>query len=201
MSLELSEVKKTLDISLEENQCGHEESHEESRRGRAEFHTACQYMHDTVLMVSALLAKQGIMSASIPSVGQLPASQSRSCSPANLSTTLPGIPLSTLKISDAHSAASSRTSSTMSECQGAIDFPAASAAGSLASCRASPSGPLPSASAARSCQASLSGPFPSASTAGSRAASPSAPLPELSVEHSGGSVSSHKSLPGQQVPQ
>ncbi|KAH8994654.1 hypothetical protein EDB86DRAFT_2829709 [Lactarius hatsudake] len=57
MSLELSEVKKKLDISLEENRCRREESHEESRRaheearrGRADFHTAHQYMHDTVLM-------------------------------------------------------------------------------------------------------------------------------------------------------
>ncbi|KAH9022828.1 hypothetical protein EDB85DRAFT_1895065 [Lactarius pseudohatsudake] len=163
MSVELSKVKKTLDISLEENRRGREESRDESRRGceeawcgRAEFRTARQYMHDTVLM--------GIVSVSIPGVGQLPASRSRSRSPANPSTTSPGIPLSTLKISDARSAASSRTSSATSECRQAIaDVPAASAAGSLASCRASPSGPLPGASAA-----------------GSRPASPSGPLPELS---------------------
>ncbi|KAH9008673.1 hypothetical protein EDB85DRAFT_2164014 [Lactarius pseudohatsudake] len=190
MSVELSKVKKTLDISLEENRRGREESRDESRRGReearrgrAEFRTARQYMHDTVLMVSALLAKQGIVSASIPGVGQLPASRSRSRSPANPSTTSPGIPLSTLKISDARSAASSRTSSATSEHRRAIDVPAASAAGSLASRRASPSGPLPGASAA-----------------GSRPASPSGPLPEPSG-HSGGSVSSRKSSPGQQVPQ
>ncbi|KAH9039762.1 hypothetical protein EDB85DRAFT_1887174 [Lactarius pseudohatsudake] len=179
MSVELSEVKKILDISLEENRRGREESreesrcgHEEAQRGRAEFCTARQYMHDTVLM--------GIVSASIPGIGQLPASQSRSCSPANPSTTSPGIPLSTLKISDARSTALSRTSSATSECRRAIDIPATSAAGSLASHRASPSGPLPSASAA-----------------GSRPASPSGPLPEPS----GGSVSSRKSSPGQQVPQ
>ncbi|KAH9047727.1 hypothetical protein EDB84DRAFT_1557474 [Lactarius hengduanensis] len=171
MSVELSKVKKTLDISLEENRRGREESRDESRRGReearrgrAEFRTARQYMHDTVLM--------------------LPASRSRSRSPANPSTTSPGIPLSTLKISDARSAASSRTSSATSEHRRAIaDVPAASAAGSLASRRASPSGPLPGASAA-----------------GSRPASPSGPLPEPSG-HSGGSVSSRKSSPGQQVPQ
>ncbi|KAH9021170.1 hypothetical protein EDB84DRAFT_1565414 [Lactarius hengduanensis] len=188
MSLELSEVKKTLDISLEETRRGREESREESRRGReearrgrTEFHTARQYMHDTVLMVSALLAKQGIVSASIPGIGQLPASRSRSCSPANPSTTSPGIPLSTLKITDARSAASSRASSATSEHRQEIaDVPAASAAGSLAARRASPSGPLPGASAA-----------------GSRPASPSVPLPEPS----GGSVSSRKSSPGQQVPQ
>ncbi|KAH8983597.1 hypothetical protein EDB86DRAFT_2833899 [Lactarius hatsudake] len=105
-------------------------AHEEARRRRVDFHTAHQYMHDTVLM--------GIVSASIPGIGQLPPSQSRSCSPAILSTTSPGIPLSTLKISDAHSAASSCTSSATSECQQAIaDVPAASAAGS------SLSGPLP----------------------------------------------------------
>ncbi|KAH9012131.1 hypothetical protein EDB85DRAFT_1900541 [Lactarius pseudohatsudake] len=183
MSVELSEVKKILDISLEENRRGREESreesrrgHEEARRGRAEFRTARQYMHDTVLM--------GIVSASIPGVGQLPASRSRSRSPANPSTTSPGIPLSTLKISDARSAASSRTSSATSERRRAIDIPATSAAGSLASHRASPSGPLPSAS-----------------VAGSRPASPSGPLPEPSAGLSGGSVSSRKSSPGQQVPQ
>ncbi|KAH9022137.1 hypothetical protein EDB84DRAFT_1565089 [Lactarius hengduanensis] len=188
MSLELSEVKKTLDISLEETRRGREESREESRRGReearrgrTEFRTARQYMHDTVLMVSALLAKQGIVSASIPGIGQLPASRSRSRSPANPSTTSPGIPLSTLKITDARSAASSRASSATSEHRREIaDVPAASAAGSLAARRASPSGPLPGASAA-----------------GSRPASPSVPLPEPS----GGSVSSRKSSPGQQVPQ
>ncbi|KAH9024316.1 hypothetical protein EDB85DRAFT_1894384 [Lactarius pseudohatsudake] len=179
MSVELSEVKKILDISLEENRRRCEESreesrcgHEEARRGRAEFCTARQYMHNTVLM--------GIVSASIPGVGQLPASRSRSCSPANSSTTSPGIPLSTLKISNARSAASSRTSSATSEHRRAIDIPAMSAAGSLASHRASPSGPLPSASAAGSCPASPSGPLP---------------------EPSGGSISSHKSSPGQQVPQ
>ncbi|KAH9010070.1 hypothetical protein EDB85DRAFT_1902446 [Lactarius pseudohatsudake] len=160
MSVELSKVKKTLDISLEENRRGREESRDESRRGReearrgrAEFRTARQYMHDTVLM--------GIVSASIPGVGQLPASRSRSRSPANPSTTSPGIPLSTLKISDARSAASSRTSSATSERRRAIaDVPAASAARSLASRRASPSGPLPGASSARSRPASPSGPLP-----------------------------------------
>ncbi|KAH8980290.1 hypothetical protein EDB86DRAFT_3087994 [Lactarius hatsudake] len=162
MSLELSKVKKKLNILLEENQHGHEESceesrraHEEARRGRVDFRTAHQYMHNTVLMLRP--------------------SRSRSRSPAIPSTTSPGIPLSTLKISDARSAASSRTSSAMSERRWAIaDVPAASAAGS-----------------------SLSGPLPGASTAGSRPASPSGPLPEPS----GGSVSSRKSLPGQQVPQ
>ncbi|KAH9016868.1 hypothetical protein EDB85DRAFT_1897933 [Lactarius pseudohatsudake] len=156
MSLELSKVKKTLDISLEETRRGREESREEARRGRTEFRTARQYMHDTVLM--------GIVSASIPGIGQLPASRSRSRSPANPSTTSPGIPLSTLKITDARSAASSRASSATSEHRREIaDVPAASAAGSLAARRASPSGPLPGASAA-----------------GSRPASPSVPLPEPS---------------------
>ncbi|KAH9013118.1 hypothetical protein EDB85DRAFT_1899903 [Lactarius pseudohatsudake] len=138
MSLELSEVKKTLDISLEE-----------TRRGREESQAW-----------AALLAKQGIVSASIPGIGQLPASRSRSRSPANPSTTSPGIPLSTLKITDARSAASSRASSATSEHRREIaDVPAASAAGSLATRRASPSGPLPGASAARSRPASPSVPI------------------------------------------
>ncbi|KAH9010546.1 hypothetical protein EDB85DRAFT_2161144 [Lactarius pseudohatsudake] len=176
-------TQQVQDMSLELSEESREESRrgrEEARRGRTEFRTARQYMHDTVLMVSALLAKQGIVSASIPGIGQLPASRSRSRSPANPSTTSPGIPLSTLKITDARSAASSRASSATSEHRREIDVPAASAAGSLAARRASPSGPLPGASAA-----------------GSRPASPSVPLPEPS----GGSVSSRKSSPGQQVPQ
>ncbi|KAH9009636.1 hypothetical protein EDB85DRAFT_1902875 [Lactarius pseudohatsudake] len=72
MSLELSEVKKTLDISLEEIRRGHEESREEARRGREEFRAARLYMHNTSLMVTALLAKQGIVSASIPGIGTAP---------------------------------------------------------------------------------------------------------------------------------
>jgi hypothetical protein len=115
MSVELRDLKETLDISLEESRRGREESREEARRGREEFRAARRYMHDTSLMVSALLAKQGIVSASIPGVGQLPVSRSRSRSPVNPPTTSPGIPLSTLKISDARSAASSRTSSATSE--------------------------------------------------------------------------------------
>ncbi|KAH9012055.1 hypothetical protein EDB85DRAFT_1900583 [Lactarius pseudohatsudake] len=122
MSLELSEVKKTLDISLEEIRRGHEESHEEARRGREEFRAARLYMHNTSLMVTALLAKQGIVSASIPSIGQPPPSLSRSRSPANPPTTSPGIPLSTLKISDARSAASSHTSSATSERRRAMSY-------------------------------------------------------------------------------
>ncbi|KAH9031491.1 hypothetical protein EDB84DRAFT_1438902 [Lactarius hengduanensis] len=122
MSLELSEVKKTLDISLEEIRRGREESREEARRGREEFRAARLYMHNTSLMVTALLAKQGIVSASIPGIGQPPPSLSRSRSPANPPTTSPGIPLSTLKISDARSAASSRTSSATSERRRAMGY-------------------------------------------------------------------------------
>ncbi|KAH8976827.1 hypothetical protein EDB86DRAFT_2839046 [Lactarius hatsudake] len=146
-------AQQVQDMSLELSKESREESrraHEEARRRRADFHTAHQYMHDTVLM--------GIVLASIPSIGQLPPSQSRSRSPAIPSTTSPGIPLSTLKISGARSAASSRTSSATSECQWAIaDVPAVSAA-----------------------RSSLSGPLPSASMAGSRPASPSGPLPKPS---------------------
>ncbi|KAH9172241.1 hypothetical protein EDB89DRAFT_1906354 [Lactarius sanguifluus] len=122
MSLELSEVKKTLAILLEENRRGCEESreesrhaHEEARHGRQEFRSAHQYMHDTVLMVGALLAKQGIVSMSIPGVGQPPVSRSRTHSLTNPPTTSPGISLSTLKISNGHSTASSRASSATSE--------------------------------------------------------------------------------------
>ncbi|KAH9007822.1 hypothetical protein EDB85DRAFT_2175145 [Lactarius pseudohatsudake] len=198
MSLELSKVKKTLDISLEEIRRGHEESREEAWRGREEFHTARLYMHNTSLMVTVLLAKQGIVSASIPGIGQPPPSLSRSRSPANPPTTSPGIPLSTLKISNARSAASSRTSSATSERQCAMtELPSASVAGSLASRQASPSGPLPGASATASRPASPSGPLPGASATASRQASPSGPLPAPPE----GTGSSRKSSPGQQEPQ
>ncbi|KAH9013775.1 hypothetical protein EDB85DRAFT_1899556 [Lactarius pseudohatsudake] len=196
MSLELSEVKKTLDISLEEIRRGREESREEARRGREEFRAARLHMHNTSLMVTALLAKQGIVSASNPGIGQPPPSLSQSRSPANPPTTSPGIPLSTLKISDARSAASSRTSSATSERRRAMELPSASVAGSLASRRASPSGPLPGASATASRPASPSGPLPGASATASRQASPSGPLPAPPE----GTGSSRKSSPGQQEP-
>ncbi|KAH9012957.1 hypothetical protein EDB83DRAFT_2321822 [Lactarius deliciosus] len=172
MHLKISKLKTLLANEIEENQREREESRwgcEEGRRGCEDFQTAHQNMHNTVLM--------GIVSASIPSIGQRPVSRSRTRSPANLPSASPGIPLSTLKISNAQSTVSSCTSSALSERRRATgicfhllhtpELPGGSVAGSPAS----------------------------------RRSSPSAPLPEPSAGHSGGSASSHKSSPGQQGPQ
>ncbi|KAH8985228.1 hypothetical protein EDB86DRAFT_3083791 [Lactarius hatsudake] len=148
MSLELSEVKKKLDILLEESREESRCAREEARRRRADFHTAHQYMHDTVLMLIPI----PFPSHPIHNLAWNPPLY-----PQDFRCTLCCI-ISHLKCN--------------------VRVPMGnSAAGS-----------------------SLSGPLPGASMAGSRPASLSGPLPELSG-HSGGSVSSHKSSPGQQVPQ
>ncbi|KAI9437166.1 hypothetical protein H4582DRAFT_2058171 [Lactarius indigo] len=99
LSNEIRDLKKDQATSMEEN-----------RRGRCRTN---QKLQDALLMLGVLLEKQGVDSSSIPSIGQ-PASSTTN-SPGLQATSLPGIPLSLLKLSDAHSTASSKTSSVISE--------------------------------------------------------------------------------------
>ncbi|KAI9432528.1 hypothetical protein H4582DRAFT_2061732 [Lactarius indigo] len=99
LSSEIRDLKKDQATSMEEN-----------RRGR---HRMNQKLQDALLMLGVLLEKQGVDSSSIPGIGQ-PASSTTN-SPGLQATSSPGIPLSLLKLSDAHSNASSKTSSVVSE--------------------------------------------------------------------------------------
>ncbi|KAI9432536.1 hypothetical protein H4582DRAFT_2083423 [Lactarius indigo] len=99
LSSEIRDLKKDQATSMEEN-----------RRGRRRMN---QKLQDALLMLGVLLEKQGVDSSSIPGIGQ-PASSTTN-SPGLQATSSPGIPLSLLKLSDAHSNASSKTSSVVSE--------------------------------------------------------------------------------------
>ncbi|KAI9446285.1 hypothetical protein H4582DRAFT_2052366 [Lactarius indigo] len=99
LSNEIRDLKKNQATSIEEN-----------RRGRRRTN---QKLQDALLMLGVLLEKQGVDSSSIPGIGQ-PASSTTN-SPGLQATSSPGIPLSLLKLSDARSNASSKTSSVVSE--------------------------------------------------------------------------------------
>ncbi|KAI9434987.1 hypothetical protein H4582DRAFT_2080331 [Lactarius indigo] len=99
LSNETRDLKKDQATSIEEN-C----------RGRRRTN---QKLQDALLMLGVLLEKQGVDSSSIPGIGQ-PASSTTN-SPGLQATSSPGIPLSLLKLSDARSNASSKTSSVVSE--------------------------------------------------------------------------------------
>ncbi|KAI9434696.1 hypothetical protein H4582DRAFT_2080714 [Lactarius indigo] len=110
-------------------------------------------------MLGVLLEKQGVDSSSIPGIGQ-PASSTTN-SPGLQATSSPGIPLSLLKLSDARSNASLKTSSVVSEPRQVMvdrlggSAPASKAASvtsrhSVASHHSSTGGPLRQPSVARS---------------------------------------------------
>ncbi|KAI9428963.1 hypothetical protein H4582DRAFT_2066081 [Lactarius indigo] len=99
LSSEIRDLKKDQATLMEEN-----------RRGRRRTN---QKLQDALLMLGVLLEKQGVDSSSIPGIGQ-PASSTTN-SPGLQATSSPGIPLSLLKLSDARSNASSKTSSVVSE--------------------------------------------------------------------------------------
>ncbi|KAI9436267.1 hypothetical protein H4582DRAFT_2058931 [Lactarius indigo] len=99
LSSEIRDLKKDQATLMEEN-C----------HGR---HRTNQKLQDALLMLGVLLEKQGVDSSSIPGIGQ-PASSTTN-SPGLQATSSPGIPLSLLKLSDARSNASSKTSSVVSE--------------------------------------------------------------------------------------
>ncbi|KAI9443062.1 hypothetical protein H4582DRAFT_2054157 [Lactarius indigo] len=102
LSNEICDLKKDQATSMEEN-----------RRGRCRTN---QKLQDALLMLGVLLEKQGVDSSSIPGIGQPTSSTTNS--PGLQATYSPGIPLSLLKLSDACSTASSKTSSVVSEpCQ------------------------------------------------------------------------------------
>ncbi|KAI9432276.1 hypothetical protein H4582DRAFT_2061957 [Lactarius indigo] len=145
LSNEIRDLKKDQATLMEEN-----------RRGRRRTN---QKLQDALLMLGVLLEKQGVDSSSIPSIGQ-PASSTTN-SPGLQATSSPGIPLSLLKLSDARSNASSKTSSVVSEPRQVMvdrlggSAPASKAASitsrhSVASHHSSTGGPLRQSSVARS---------------------------------------------------
>ncbi|KAI9430607.1 hypothetical protein H4582DRAFT_2086569 [Lactarius indigo] len=156
LSNEICDLKKDQATSMEEN-----------RRGRRQMN---QKLQDALLMLGVLLEKQGVDSSSIPGIGQPTSSTTNS--PGLQATSSPGIPLSLLKLSDAHSTASLKTSSIISEpCQVMVKR------------------------LGRSAPASKAASVTSHHSVASHHSSTGGPLHQPSVAHSGGSAASHRPLP------